>query len=1327
MQLKTRQGKVFLPEDKILFMIQKVCQALEWSSAMIREFMSVLGSVVSTMDTVLYSQVHMRELQRDVLHNCFGNPEYLDFQISLSRGQVGPLLVATSAEPGAGETIHDPAVDPGHNRCQPEWLGVCPGLWLRVVTLPIEANWDFVLSADSCPLPGSVSLDVPVQLVKTPDQVLPEGGLTEHYPDSELQSVEMILLQIQQPGKAYAGTISWTLLCVIFSGCLLLSEATPHLTYHRPGQRGKNWCAYIVNKNVSCTVMDGTESFIQPQYKCAWNQIHCQPTLVYKVSFRPRYTTSYKIVTELEWRCCPGFKGGDCKEGSDEKTKSLPLQTPQPNSAKKDLDPSGLHQKSQDIKKELQDLNEAQGKKIQFLEDEMLRLTQTMIDLQTSLAGVNENLKITVQEDVSKNLVSWLNNLPRTEGVTGGKTETIYIPGFSGSAERDDGVRDIISELADVKEALKSKTDMIEELNNKINSYEERLRTFEELSSGPTATIPSHNVHQTNIEDKLEELRNEMLEGLDRKMADLKNSCEYKLTDVQQQCEEHENSCLGVIELLREKETDLRKEINALKSKVKTPAEASNPGCCKNEDLSNAINHLDQKLERVAEANRVLNARLDNEIVRINTLAPDNMFEERLLELDFKINVTEKNAEEHCYYIEETLRGLIVNKSEGVKELFDTKLQSVEDRLGNIELEIMSASSPDLHSGNAHLLTEISDLKITVQQIEGQVQSFLHDSDEYENNIDKQSRVEILFQRENDNLILLKSLNDTMNEKFDLIQHNKVGIEAVQIALRNLQHDTVRIQEYANLLNNKQRLFEDELLDRFDIFRKVETELKKKVADVETLCKNTSIFGSNDKCCNSLQDKFQLLSRELTADKGKCAENAQGISSVDARVSKLENVCGKLDTISGSLQRIKDGLNKHVTSLWNCIHTINGTIKSHSNDIYGLKNSVHVFQTQVSKITSDLQDLIKSPSSVGKDSEQTLQSKITPQLPPRTPQKPSGSQVPQQPVYPQVPQQPVYPQVPQQPLYPQEPQHPVQPQFPYQPKVPGQTSRPKLPQDRTSTKIHPVPPISPDSIIIPFLPGSNGIIVESGQAGPPGRMLNSESERPQGEDGQKDMPISTIILQSGSGRPQGVDGQQEMPVATGVAGAPGYPKQNAHSRDTPKIIPVSESQDHPKISAFSESQGATATTALISFSAGLTVKHHYEVGVINFNKVLVNDGEHYNPLTGIFTAPIEGRYMITAVLTPEQDYYVEAILSVSNISVAQMDTSGYRRELLEYHRPNSGRPMCGGAGTFHLILHLKEGDEVSVVLTGGRLANSDSDEMFSTFSGVFLYPYSFYR
>uniref|UniRef100_A0A8C5WFS2 Elastin microfibril interfacer 2 n=1 Tax=Leptobrachium leishanense TaxID=445787 RepID=A0A8C5WFS2_9ANUR len=1088
--------------------------------------------------------------------------------------------------------------------------------------------------------------------------------------------------KLQMKKSTLKPIVLWTLLCVILSGCLLV-EATPHLTSHKPSHRGKNWCAYIVNKNVSCTVMDGTESYIQPQYKCAWNQIGCQPTMAYKVGFRPRYTTSYKVVTEMEWRCCPGYKGQDCKEGPGENPQTFPLQTPQPSGARKDLGTLGPQKKSPDPMKDLQELNEAQEKKILFLEDEMLRLTQTMIDLQTSVAGVNENLKITIQEDASKIISSWLNNLQPTASATGGKTETIYIPSFSGSAEvREDGMRDILSELQNAKDELRNKTDLIEELNRKMNSYEEQLIEFQEVVSGPKATISGPVVDETYVDEKVNALRDEILDGMDRKLADLKNSCDYKLISAQQECEEQESGCLEVTELLKEKEMDLRNEINEIRTQLqKQPGKA---GCCESTDFEGKLKNLDRKVAEVAEAHKVLNVRLDNEVARFTTLKTDHTYDEKLNELDFKINVTEKNAEEHCFYIEETLRALITSNHEKIKDLIDQKFNPLEDKLGSVLLEITNSSNADGTGYSPDItehLSELHSLRITVQELEDQLQSMLQTKkDDQSGNDWYRNNYQILLQKESENAIVLASLNDTFNEKFDLIQNNKLSIEAIQNDLGLIRYRLSGSEDEVNAVNNAVSLLYDQLVVVNSTIKNSDVKLSAKLEEVKNLYNRTSAPPtlSNDQCCNSLQDKFELLNRKVTADKGKCADT-QGIrsdiSKVDSRVSKLENVCGKLDTISGSLQRIKDGLNKHVTSLWNSIYTINGTIKSHTNDIYGLRNSVQVCTTKVIKITSDLQDL-KNKSGPGRETDDTQQKVMPPPPPPRTPLQPSYPQIP---VIPETNKEPVPPKV---------------PQYPSQPKVPVESSKPELPQTPVFPKPKPAPsepqaPFLPGSVITLPLPGNNGIIIESGQAGPPG-----------------------TILKSGTGRPQGVDGQQEMPISTGFAGAPGYPKA---------ISP----QELPESLGFSESKGDSASAALmISFSAGLTDFFTAdEVGIIRFNNVLVNDGEHYNPATGIFTAPVSGRYLISAVLTSAHSVHVEAVLSVSNISVAQMDTSGYRKELLEYHRPSS-RQNCGGVGTFNLILHLNDGDEVSVVLTGGKLAQSDMDEMYSTFSGTFLYPYS---
>ncbi|CAB1352453.1 unnamed protein product [Coregonus sp. 'balchen'] len=75
---------------------------------------------------------------------------------------------------------------------------------------------------------------------------------------------------------------------------------------------GRNWCQYTVSKTVSCQVHNGTETLVQRMFQsCRWPG-PCSNLI--RTLVRPTYMLTYRQVTALEWRCCPGFMGNDCRE-----------------------------------------------------------------------------------------------------------------------------------------------------------------------------------------------------------------------------------------------------------------------------------------------------------------------------------------------------------------------------------------------------------------------------------------------------------------------------------------------------------------------------------------------------------------------------------------------------------------------------------------------------------------------------------------------------------------------------------------------------------------------------------------------------------------------------------------------------------------------------------------------------------------------------------------------------------------------------------------------------------------------------------------------------
>ncbi|NWI66325.1 EMID1 protein, partial [Todus mexicanus] len=74
-----------------------------------------------------------------------------------------------------------------------------------------------------------------------------------------------------------------------------------------------NWCSYVVTRTVSCHIQNGT--FLQKVLQsCRW-PLGCGGGSSYRTIVRPSYRVTYKTVTALEWRCCPGHTGATCEEG----------------------------------------------------------------------------------------------------------------------------------------------------------------------------------------------------------------------------------------------------------------------------------------------------------------------------------------------------------------------------------------------------------------------------------------------------------------------------------------------------------------------------------------------------------------------------------------------------------------------------------------------------------------------------------------------------------------------------------------------------------------------------------------------------------------------------------------------------------------------------------------------------------------------------------------------------------------------------------------------------------------------------------------------------
>eukprot|EP00062_Callorhinchus_milii_P022197 gi/632979784/ref/XP_007906664.1/ PREDICTED: collagen alpha-1(XXVI) chain [Callorhinchus milii] len=80
------------------------------------------------------------------------------------------------------------------------------------------------------------------------------------------------------------------------------------------GTLRRNWCQYPVSKTVTCQVQNGSETLVQRVYQSCYWPGHCSSLVSYRTIVRPTFSLSYRNITALEWRCCPGFTGTSCED-----------------------------------------------------------------------------------------------------------------------------------------------------------------------------------------------------------------------------------------------------------------------------------------------------------------------------------------------------------------------------------------------------------------------------------------------------------------------------------------------------------------------------------------------------------------------------------------------------------------------------------------------------------------------------------------------------------------------------------------------------------------------------------------------------------------------------------------------------------------------------------------------------------------------------------------------------------------------------------------------------------------------------------------------------
>ena len=616
---------------------------------------------------------------------------------------------------------------------------------------------------------------------------------------------------------------------------------------------------------------------------------------------------------------------------------------------------------------------------MRHLEGEVKRLSQVVVDLQTTLSGLTDNLRTDIQEDTNKMLVTLLNNLrpPNSVALGAGSEENpVVLDGHQATrgvgAIGDRGIENIMARLDDMSNVMKDKDGALEELRGLVASQESQIQLLMDaaqsqappavMDGGGGLSVPDLDILQTYIEGKLEKMKKELDLNVAEQLGKLQSSCNDKIQSLQAICEEGQDQTLtSITKLIDTKEAELRKEIHTLRfdmvaadGPVRTLRQTV-PS--KQEEDGSDHKELWREINRVAEAHIILNARMDNELAYLSAPPPNEEYGALIEELEARLNITEQNAETHCFYIEEKLSRAIEDEVKALIQLLDERLNNMEDQFTNMLVEISNSSRLFRDTVDA------SQAEISGNNGAGSSSPTTAGLDHILRDLGHcKNELEILHTDVGTNSDKLKSLEDILDGQSVGHLKSVKTMDDFQRGLVNLQNNMIGLASNVKGLGDSMRTHNHEL---------------QRINSTCCLAGQSGPGGAtgtgrgvdivHHRQMIALGNRLNTLNDRMSTELGGCKDDTQtvadSVSTIDGRLTRLEKVCERQAGASNNPVQIRDGLERKIAGLRDSVQRTNATVGSHTGDIHSLQNALQNLQAQLSAMAKHaLKDVtVKQP------------------------------------------------------------------------------------------------------------------------------------------------------------------------------------------------------------------------------------------------------------------------------------------------------------------------------------------------------------------------------
>ncbi|NXI67264.1 MMRN1 protein, partial [Anseranas semipalmata] len=282
--------------------------------------------------------------------------------------------------------------------------------------------------------------------------------------------------------------------------------------------RGKNWCAYVHTRLLPTAVVDNLETLSSARAKpCTWLIGSCAQRT--HTTTHQAYRIKHKIVTSLEWKCCPGYSGQNCQPKAQEQQSLLHSNQAESSRTVSERTPGVLQDPSGPaLTQKMNEKISSQELKLAFLQKNVDNITAAMNDVSKMLSSLEGK----INEDKGRDFQSFLKGL---------KSRTINMLLKDIVREQLEVFqREMQESMAQIFKTVSSLSDDLENTKELVKRLNETQQKFaQEKDSGPTKLdILELKSHMVQMKEEMSLICDKPMKALQKKQKSLEDNLEHQ-------------------------------------------------------------------------------------------------------------------------------------------------------------------------------------------------------------------------------------------------------------------------------------------------------------------------------------------------------------------------------------------------------------------------------------------------------------------------------------------------------------------------------------------------------------------------------------------------------------------------------------------------------------------------------------------------------------------------------------------------------------------------------------------------------------------------------